>query len=85
MPFLIVLCLVLLAVTVFSLQNGQAVTVRFLYFEVQSSLAIVTAAATAAGIVIAALVALASRLWHWKKRGPATPVSELGGPRGQRG
>jgi uncharacterized integral membrane protein len=84
MPFLIVLCLVLLAVTVFSLQNGQAVTVRFLYFEVQSSLAIVTAAAMAAGVVIAGLAALASRLWQWKKRGP-TPVSELSGPGGRRG
>ena len=53
MPFLIVLSAVLLVVVVFALQNSQAVTVRFLYWQVQSSLAIVIIAATAAGVLIA--------------------------------
>jgi hypothetical protein len=37
------------------------VTVRFLYCELQSTLAVVTVGATTAGVVIAALVGLASR------------------------
>ena len=67
MLFLIVLSAVLLTVVVFALQNAQTVTVRFLFWQVQSSLAVVTIAATAAGVVIAALFDSARRLWGWKR------------------
>jgi uncharacterized integral membrane protein len=43
------------------------VTVRFLYWQVQSSLAVVINAATAAGVLIAGLFGSASRLWRWKR------------------
>jgi lipopolysaccharide assembly protein A len=66
MLVLIALSVLLLAVTVFALQNAQAVTVRFLSWEFQSSLATMTIAATAAGMMIAALLGVARRLWNWK-------------------
>ena len=84
MPFLIVLSAVLLVVVVFALQNSQAVTVRFLYWQVQSSLAIVIIAATAAGVLIAGLFGSASRLWRWK-RGRATKAEARSGPSGRDG
>lgn len=98
MLVLIVLSVVLLAVTLFALQNAQAVTVRFFSWELQSSLAVVTVAATAAGVVIAALVGLASRVWRWKRgrlttraarsrsvAAPATLRSTTGDPAEPRG
>ena len=56
MLLLIVLSVLLLAVAIFALENGQAITVRFIYWELQSSVAVVTLAATAAGMLIAGLV-----------------------------
>jgi putative membrane protein len=70
MLVLIVLSVVLVGVTAFALQNAQTVTVRFLFWELESSLAAVILAATAAGVIIAALVGLASRLWNWKRGRP---------------
>jgi uncharacterized integral membrane protein len=67
MLFLVVLSAVLLAVVVFALQNAQAVAVRFLFWQVQSSLAVVTIAATAAGVLIATLFGYARRFWRWKR------------------
>ena len=67
MLFLVILSAVLLAVVVFALQNAQAVAVRFLFWQVQSSLAVVTIAATSAGVLIAALFGYARRLWRWKR------------------
>lgn len=84
MPFLIVLSAVLLLVVVFALQNSQAVTVRLLSWQVQSSLAVVTIAATVAGVLIAALVGSASRLWRWK-RGRAAKAAARSGPPGRDG
>ena len=84
MPFLIILSAVLLVVVVFALQNSQAVTVRFLYWQVQSSLAIVIIAATAAGVLIAGLFGSASRLWRWK-RGRAAKAEARSGPSGRDG
>ena len=76
---LIVLSVLLLAVAIFALQNAQAVTVRFLSWQLQSSVAVVTLAATAAGVLIAGLFRLASRLWRWKRdraaTGAARPVT----------
>ena len=80
MPFLIILSAVLLLVVVFALQNSQAVTVRFLSWQVQSSLAVVTIAATAAGVLIAGLFGSASRLWRWKCGRPAKDEARSGPP-----
>jgi len=77
MLFLIILSGLLLAVAIFALENAQAVTVRFLYWEIQSSVAVVTLAATAAGVLIAGLVGLASRLRHWKRGRAATEAPRL--------
>lgn len=66
MLFLIVLSVLLLAVAIFALENAQAVTVRFLYWQLQSSVAVVTLAAAAAGVLIAGLIVLVSRLRRWK-------------------
>jgi uncharacterized integral membrane protein len=55
------------------------VTVRFLYWQIQSSLAVVTIAATTAGVLIAGLFGSASRLWRWK-RGRATKAEARSGP-----
>ena len=74
---LIVLSVILLAVAIFALGNAQAVTVRFLYWELQSSVAVVTLAATAAGVLIAGLVGLASRLRRWKRGRAATGALRL--------
>jgi putative membrane protein len=67
MLFLISLSVLLLAVVIFALQNAQAVTIRFLLWEVQSSAAVVALVATAAGVLIAKLFGLASRLLRWKR------------------
>ena len=64
---LIVLSVLLLAIAIFALENAQAVTVRFLYWQLQSSVAVVTLAATAAGVLIAGLIGLVSRLRRWKR------------------
>ena len=71
----IFLSVLLLAVAIFALENAQTVTVRFLYWQLQSSVAVVTLVATAAGALIAGLVGLASRLRRWK-RGRATTGAE---------
>ena len=75
MPFLIVLSVLLLAVAIFALENAQAVTVRFLYWQLQSSVAVVTLAAAAAGVLIAGLIGLVIRLRRWK-HGRATTGAE---------
>lgn len=72
MLFLIVLSAVLLAVVVFALQNAQVVTARFLSWELQSSLALITVGATTAGLLIAALVGLTSRVCRWNRGRSAT-------------
>jgi len=87
MPFLIVLSILLLAVAIFALENAQAVTLRFLFWQFESSMALVTLAATAAGVLIAGLVGGVSRLRRWKRdravmgaERPATPSSEPWAP-----
>ena len=72
MLLLIVLSALLLAVAIFALENGQPITVRFIYWELQSSVAVVTLAATAAGVLIAGLIGLVSRLRRWKRGRAAT-------------
>jgi uncharacterized integral membrane protein len=80
---LIVLSVLLLAVVIFALQNAQAVTVRFLFWQLQSSVAVVALAATATGVLIAGLFGLASRVLRWSRdrlvtdpARPAVPPSE---------
>ena len=86
MLVLIGLSAVLLTVVIFAFQNGQAVTVRLFFWELESSLALVTVCATAAGAVLAALVGLARRLWRWNwgrsgnDAAPASPVRLAQGP-----
>ena len=77
MLLLIVLSVLLLAVAVFALENAQAVTIRFLYWELQSSVAVVTLAATAAGVLIAGLIGFVSRLRRWKRGRAATGAPRL--------
>lgn len=87
MLFLIVLSVLLLAVAIFALENAQAVTVRFLFWQFQSSVVVVTLAATAAGVLIMGLFRGVSRLRRWKRdraamgaARPATPSSEPRSP-----
>ena len=89
MMFMIVLSVLLLAVAIFALENAQAVTVRFLYWQLQSSVAVVTLAATAAGVLIAGLIGLVSRLRRWNHdratTGAARPATLSSGPRSPTG
>jgi uncharacterized integral membrane protein len=68
---LVVLSVVLLFVVTFALQNPQAVTVRFLVWQLDSSLAIVILAATAAGVLLAELFEVTKRLLRWKRGSPS--------------
>jgi lipopolysaccharide assembly protein A len=67
---LVVLSVVLLFVVTFALQNPPAVTVRFLMWQLDSSLAIVILAATAAGVLVAELFHVTKRLLRWKRDSP---------------
>jgi uncharacterized integral membrane protein len=71
MPSLIALSVLLLVVVIFSLQNAQAVTIRFLFWQLDSSVAVIALAATATGALIAELFRLANRLLRWKRGRPA--------------
>jgi putative membrane protein len=61
---------VLLLVVIFALQNPQAVTIRFLLWQLESSLAVVALAAVAAGVLVAELFEVAKRLLRWKRGRP---------------
>ena len=89
MLLLSVLSVLLLTVAIFALENAQAVTVRFLFWQLQSSVAVVSLAATAAGVLIAGLFGLVSRLRRWNRgravtgaARPATLPSETRSPAG---
>jgi uncharacterized integral membrane protein len=89
MLLLIVLSVLLLTVAIFALENAQAITVRFLSWQLQSSVAVVTLAATAAGVLIGGLFGLASRLRRWKRgraaTGAARPATLSSEPRSPAG
>jgi uncharacterized integral membrane protein len=70
MLFLIILSLVLLMVVTFALQNPQPVTMRFLFWQLESSLAIVVLTATVAGVLVAELFEVTKRLLRWKRGRP---------------
>jgi putative membrane protein len=81
MLFLILLSVLLLVVVIFALQNAEAVTIRFLFWQLQSSVAVVALAATAAGVLIAKFFGLASRVLRWKRGRPVTgPASSAALP-----
>lgn len=68
MVYMVVLAVVALVVAVGVLQNGQAVTVSFLFWQFQAPLALVMLAATAAGLAIGILVGWARALGRWRHR-----------------
>jgi uncharacterized integral membrane protein len=82
MGYLIVFSILVAAVAVFALGNTQPVAVRFLYWEVQSSLALVVLCSAAGGILIAGVFVLAGRVRRWSRpvpptsKGPAPPDSK---------
>jgi len=81
----ILFALLVLAVAVFALQNPDRVTLSFLVWKVETSVAILALGATTTGALIAGLLGLASRLSRWNRRrvaGPAVPpnISPPTGP-----
>jgi uncharacterized integral membrane protein len=72
---LAVVAILLFAVAVFAFQNPDAVTVRFLYWQLSASVAVVTIAAAAAGALAAALASLAARFVKWTRRPGSPPPS----------
>ena len=75
MLFLILLLAAAMVVTVGALQNGQAVTVSFLFWQFESPLALIILAAAAGGVAIATLVGWAHALRRWRDR-PVGPALE---------
>jgi uncharacterized integral membrane protein len=70
---LAIVAVLLLAVAVFAFQNPDAVTVRFLHWQLSASVAVVTIASAATGALAAALASLASRFVKWTRRpGPSS-------------
>jgi uncharacterized integral membrane protein len=74
MLFLVVLTVAAVLVAVGALQNGQAVTVSFFFWQFQSPLALIILAAAAGGIAIGILVGWARALWRWGHR-PVRPAA----------
>ena len=68
MPLLIVLTAVAVIVAVGALQNGQATTVSFLFWQFEAPLAVVILAATVAGLVIGGAIGFARALRRWGHR-----------------
>ena len=62
MLWLILALLVIIFVVVFAVQNATLVTVDFLFWEFQSSLALLILVSLAVGIIISLLVSLSARL-----------------------
>jgi uncharacterized integral membrane protein len=65
---LVVVALLLLAVAIFAFQNPDAVTVRFLHWQLSASVAVLTIAAAATGALSAALASIATRFMQWTRR-----------------
>jgi uncharacterized integral membrane protein len=69
---LVVVALLLLAVAVFAFQNPDAVTVRFLHWQLSASVAVLTIAAAATGALTATVASFATRFVQWTRR-PGEP------------
>ena len=68
--------ILMFAVAIFAFQNPDSVTVRFLYWQLSATVAVVTIAAAAVGALAAALASLAARFIRWTRRpGPAARPS----------
>ncbi|HEV8673677.1 MAG TPA: LapA family protein [Methylomirabilota bacterium] len=80
----ILVTLLLLAVAVFALQNHEPVTLKFLGWQLQSSVAVVTLGATTAGALIAGLLGLAGRLRRWQRARATAGAREPTVPAGAR-
>jgi uncharacterized integral membrane protein len=65
---LVVVALLLLGVAIFAFQNPDAVTVRFLHWQLSASVAVLTIAAAVTGALSAALATFATRLLQWTRR-----------------
>jgi uncharacterized integral membrane protein len=77
----VLISLLLLVVAVFALQNADSVTVRFLHWQIQASVAVVTLGSTTVGALVAGLFGLAARLRRWQRRRTvAPPAREVTGP-----
>ena len=70
---LAVVAILLFAVAVFAFQNPDAVTIRFLHWQLSASVAVVTIASAATGALAAALAGLAARLVKWSRRPGPSP------------
>ena len=74
MQILFILATVLgLIVAIFAVQNATPVTVRFLHWRLDSSVAVVTVLAVGTGAIIAWLLSLTSRLMRWRRRSRRFP------------
>jgi uncharacterized integral membrane protein len=77
---LVAVALLLLAVAVFAFQNPDAVTVRFLHWQLSASVAVLTIAAAATGALTVGLAGVATRFLQWTRRpadsSPARPPGE---------
>ena len=79
----VLLTLLLLAVAIFAFQNPEPVTVKFLAWQVSSSVALVTVGSVMGGALIAALLSLTGRLRRWSRtRAAARSGSEAIGSDG---
>ena len=77
----VLLTLLLLAVAVFAFQNPEPVTVKFLAWQVSSSVAVVTVGSATGGALIAVLLSLIARLRRWSRtQGVARPGPEATEP-----
>jgi uncharacterized integral membrane protein len=68
---LAIVAILMFAVAIFAFQNPDTVTVRFLYWQLSATVAVVTIASAATGALAAALASLAARFVRWTRR----PVS----------
>jgi uncharacterized integral membrane protein len=75
MAAFILLTLLLVLVAVFALQNPDVVTLHFLTWQLQTSVAILTLAATTVGAAIAGLIGLAARFQRWQRTRAASATS----------
>lgn len=75
----ILLSLLLLAVAVFALQNPDRVTLSFLVWKAETSVAILALGATTAGALIAGLLSLATRLRRWQRSRLTAPDAVAAG------
>ena len=68
MVLTVVVALVAVVIAVGMLQNGQAVTVTFFFWQFEAPLALIILAATGAGLAIGVLVGWARALTRWRHR-----------------